>query len=117
MAKHIVTCRICKEKFDAQEEQKGLTWIMPSKNFYYHKECYDNWKAQSDVNVKRNDEIYIEYIYDYLARDLKVEYDYYMCEAQRKNFVEKKGYTNKGIFFTLKYFYEIKKGEWEKSHG
>lgn len=117
MAKHIVTCRICKEKFDAQDEEKGISWVMPSKNFYYHKGCYDNWKAQSDVNVKRSDEAYIEYIYDYLARDLKVEYDYYMCEAQRKNYVEKKNYTNKGIFFTLKYFYEIKKGEWEKSHG
>ena len=25
--------------------------------------------------------------------------------------------TNKGILFALKYFYEIKHGDWEKGHG
>ena len=37
MAKHIVICRCCKQKFDAQIEDKDKIWVMPSKNYYYHK--------------------------------------------------------------------------------
>lgn len=117
MAKqHMVSCRVCKGKFDAQEEEKDIVWVMPSRNFYYHKKCYDDWKTQTDVNIKKKDDVYIDYIYDYLAHDLKIKYDYFVCEAQREKFL-KKGYTNKGIFFTLKYFYEIQKGDTEKSNG
>ena len=74
--------------------------------------CYKDWKASSD----HTDNDWILLIYDFIARDLKVPYDYYMCESQRKNFIQKNRFTNKGIYFTLKYFYEIKKGDWGKSH-
>ncbi len=118
MAKHIVTCRICKEKFDAKEEERATIWIMPSKNCYYHKDCYDNWKgASKDINLKKNDEIWIDYIWDYISRDLKKSYDYQKANSQRKNFINSKGYTNKGIFFALRYAYEIKKINIDKSNG
>ena len=42
MAKHIVQCRICKEKFDTSQLIKDIDWVMPSKNWYYHKNCYDD---------------------------------------------------------------------------
>ena len=109
----MVMCRVCKQKFDKNKLQENVDWVMPSKNYYYHKECYDNWKN----NKKKNDADWIALIYDFLARDLKVHYDYHMCEAQRKKFVNSKKYTNKGIYFTLKYFYEIKNGDWSKSNG
>ena len=63
-----------------------------------------------------SDEEYKAYIYDFISRDLKVSYNYHMCEAQREKFV-KEGKTNKGIFFALKYFYEVKHNDWEKGHG
>ena len=46
-----------------------------------------------------------------------MKYDYYMCEAQRKKFISENKMTNKGIFFTLKYFYDVKGGSWDRSHG
>lgn len=117
MAKHIVKCRVCGKEFDAQEEGKNVSWVLPSNKCYYHKNCYDEWKAKSDVKAKNDDETYIDYIYDYLARDLKMPYDYFLCEAQRKNFMKKNHYTNKGIFFALKYFYDVQHGDCDKSNG
>ena len=102
-------CRLCKGKIDKSADD----WIMPSKNYYYHKECYKNWKKAEVVD----DEDYVELIYDYIARDLKVSYDWWVCEAQRKKFIKDNKMTNKGILFALKYFYEVKHGDWEKGHG
>jgi len=101
-------CRLCKIEINKEKDD----WVMPSRNYYYHKKCYENWKkAQPD-----NDEAYVDLIYDFIARDLKVTYDYWVCEAQRKKFLKEK-MTNKGILFALKYFYEVKHGDWEKGHG
>ena len=101
-------CRICNIEINKEKDD----WIMPSKNWYYHRQCYKNWKkAQPE-----SDEDYIDLIYDFIARDLKETYNWWVCEAQRKRFVKDK-MTNKGILFALKYFYEIKHGDWEKGHG
>lgn len=115
MAKqHIVTCRICKEKFDAVESLRDIDWIMPSKNWYYHARCYKEWKDKNHTN----DADWKDRIYDFIARDLKVSYDYHLCEAQLDKYIKKdKIATYKGIYFTLKYFYEIKHGDWRKGHG
>lgn len=101
-------CRVCGELIDKEKDD----WIMPSKNWYYHTKCYESWKHSTPAT----DEEYVDYIYDYIARDLKVSYDYHMCEAQREKFTKDK-MTNKGIFFALKYFYDIKHNNWDKSHG
>jgi len=102
-------CRLCKGKIDKTADD----WIMPSKNYYYHRECYNNWKKAEIVD----DEDYVELIYDYIARELKVSYDWWVCEAQRKKFIKDNRMTNKGILFALKYFYEVKHGDWKKGHG
>lgn len=104
-----VKCRLCKEYIDKEKE---TGWIMPKNRQYYHKKCYEEWKASKP----ENDEEYIAFIYDYISRDLKVPYDWFMCEAQRKKFV-KDEMTNKGIFFALKYFYDVKHNDWDKGHG
>ena len=108
-----VKCRICGRLIDRNTEIEGEDWIMPSKNWFYCKECYQNWKS-ADTHT---DEDWAALIYDFLARDLKVSYDYYMCEAQRKKFITQHHFTNKGIYFTLKYFYELKQGDWSKGNG
>lgn len=110
MGKHIVHCRVCKEEIDINHE---TNWIQPSKRWYYHKECYHNWKNSNPST----DEEWVALIYDYLARDLKVKYDYFLCEAQRKKFIKNHNCTSKGIFFALKYFYEVKGNSWDKGHG
>ena len=110
---HIVKCRICGQEFDTKTVTEGEDWIMPSKNWYYHVKCYTDWK----VADTHSDEEWVDLIYDFIARDLKVSYDFFMCEAQRKKFISQNHCTNKGIYFTLKYFYEIKGGDWSKSNG
>lgn len=107
----IVMCRVCREKFD---KDKTDDWIMPSNRYYYHKNCYEKWKSGSDAS---NDEDWVGLIYDFIARDLKVQYNFHMCESQRENFIKKHSYTNKGIYFALKYFYEVKHNNWDKGNG
>lgn len=102
-------CRLCKIEINKEKDD----WIMPVRNYYYHRNCYKDWKEAEHVN----DEDYIELIYDFIARDLKVKYNYHVCEAQRKKFIKDNKMTNKGILFALKYFYEIKHGDWEKGYG
>lgn len=113
MAKHIVMCRVCKKCFDTDVLSPD-EWIMPSKNFYYHTQCYKDWK---DTSTNKADDDWSLLIYDLLARDLKVSYNYHMCEAQRQKFIKENKFTNKGIYFTLKYFYEIKHNSWDKGNG
>ena len=105
----IVHCRICKEPINKEKE---TDWINPVRNFYYHKSCYESWKNSEP----KDDESWIGFIYDFISRDLKVPYDYWICEAQRKKFL-KDNMTNKGIFFALKYFYEVQHHDWNKGHG
>ena len=107
---HMVMCRVCHERFDCEKEE----FVMPSKNFYYHKKCYESWRA-SDLN-NAEDEAWIDRIYDFIAHDLKQSYDWHKCEVQRERFTKQNGFTNKGIYFTLKYFYEIKGGDWKKGY-
>ena len=110
---NIVHCRICKGEIDRNIGIEGIDWLMASKNYFYHRKCYDDWKNSEP----QKDEEWILFIYDFLSRDLKVSYNWHMCESQRENFIKKNKFTNKGIFFSLKYFYEIKKGDWDKSNG
>lgn len=106
-------CRICHQPINPKKEQEGIDWCMPSVNYYYHVRCYQDWK----VNKSLSDEEWVSMIYDFLSRDLKVPYNYFLCETQRKKFIKENKFTNKGIYFTLKYFYEIKKNAWDKGHG
>lgn len=101
-------CRICHMPIDKEKTD----WIMPSKGWYYHKECYETWKASPAT-----DDDWIKMIFDFLARDLKVSYDYFLCSAQIKKFWKENKINPKGIYFTLKYFYEIRNNAFEKGHG
>ena len=114
----LVMCRFCKERFDREKEIEDIYWVRPSPRMYYHKSCYDNWRSKSiDLNTQLDEQKWESYIYEFLARDLKVKYNYMKCRKQMENFVKKYKYTYKGMLFALKYFYEIKKGDWEKSEN
>ena len=108
----LVECRTCHMPIDKVKEKEGIDWIQPSKGWYYHKECYETWKASPST-----DEDWILMIFDFLARDLKVSYDYFLCKAQIEKFWKTDKINPKGIYFTLKYFYEIKGNSFQKGHG
>ena len=106
------SCRICHYPIDVKKETENIDWIMPSKNWYYHRICYDTWRAAPSTN-----EEWILMIFDFLARDMKVKYNYHLCKAQIDKFWKENKINPKGIYFTLKYFYEVKNNSWDKSHG
>ena len=110
--KHTVTCRICKQAFNADSERENDFWIMPSRNFYYHKECYENWK----ISKNHTDGEWFGLIFDLIARDLKGKYNYAMITAQLKKQVNQR-MTPKGIYFTLYWHFIIKKQEWKPEYG
>lgn len=109
---HIVQCRQCKEKINIEESNN---WIMSSKNKYYHRKCYDDFK-NIDKDVDKNDEEWIDNIYDLLSHDLKTKYNFFQCKTQIDNFL-KSGMTKKGIFLTLYYYYILNKNKWEEKYG
>lgn len=102
-------CRICKAQLDKSKDD----WIMPSKNYYYHKDCYNNWKNSK----KETDAEWTSMIFDFLGKDLKVKYNKFMIDEQIKKYQKEHSFTVKGIYFALKYHYEIKKNKWEEAKG
>jgi len=109
---HIVHCRVCKQEMDLKLLIESIEWIQPSKGWYYHTKCYTEWKAAKE----QTDDNWILKIYDLLARDLKVKYDYHQCEAQRKKHINNR-MTNKGIYYTLYWHFLIKGARWEPKYG
>lgn len=109
---NLVQCRICHYPIDKVKEKEGEVWIQPSRGQYFHKVCYETWKAAPST-----DEDWVDMIFDFLARDMKVSYNYFLCKAQIEKFWKEQKINPKGIYFTLKYFYEVKHNSWEKGHG
>lgn len=101
---NIKKCYYCGEDVDISTEE----YAKPRTNRYAHKKCYDE-------NYNADDE-YIATIYQYL-KDIGMKYDYTQCERQRKNFIQKMGYTNEGIYLTLKFFYGVEKADLSKSEN
>lgn len=113
----IVHCRVCKGDIDRNIEQENIDWISPSKNFYYHKECYENWKKKTnDIHAQADEKMWKDAVYDYLRRDKKIVIDYLKMDAQWKALV-KKGRTPKGIYFCVRYFYDVQNGDPSKAQG
>lgn len=114
---HYVICRICKKKFDTEKEEA----VIVGQKSYYHKSCYESWKGGKD-NVKTNnndDNFWYEALIDYLYRDVKLgEINFQKIQSQWINFTKpEKGYTPKGIYFAIRYFYDVIKGSADKAQG
>lgn len=99
----MVKCLYCGKTFDRNKEPNQKIGRR-----YVHQECYEENYTESDF--------YKEQIYNFLKTLYGTNYKYQAIEAQRKSYL-KKGMTNKGIYQSLKYFFEIKKGSLEKTDG
>ena len=112
---HIVKCRICKQQFDTTKEE----YVIVGKQSYYHKKCYDDWVSTINNPRKSGDaDFYKEAIIDYLYRDVKMSIDFVKLDRQWNNFIKpERKMTPKGIFFAVKYHFEVQKGSVEKSLG
>lgn len=125
MAKAMVECRVCKQKFNRLDPNliEGVDWVKPVNLHYYHKKCYEDFAkkkgqiGKDGIELEADELVWKTAAEDYLKRDLKISIDYKRFNSQWKKFIEKDGRTPKGIYFTLRYFYEVCRGLTEKSEG
>lgn len=110
----LVHCRICGQEINRDKEDG---WMNPSRNYFYHTSCYETWaKKKNDIHSEADEKLWKDAVYDYLQRVIKISVDYPKFNNQWSSFV-KKGRTPKGIYFTVRYFYEVLKGEKDKAQG
>lgn len=111
---HIVMCRLCKKRFDTDLEET----VVKGQKSYYHKRCYEEWVENKSVRGHMDNEYWYEAVIDYLYRDVKMSVDFMKIRSQWENFLKPgKKMTPKGIYFTIRYFYEIEKGDPAKAQG
>jgi hypothetical protein len=95
---------------------------MPQDKWYYHKACYEDFAKkrgaikEGDIDIEVDDDMWKGAVYDYLKKDVRIPLDFRKFSSQWDNFL-KKNMTAKGIYFTLRYFYEIEKGDATKSEN
>jgi hypothetical protein len=112
----MVHCRICHGAIDKDKTKQGQDWIMPSTNYYYHTRCYEDWARKTkDIETQSTDpDMWKDALYKYLTRELRISIDFVKMSRQWENNLGK-GFTPKGIYFAIRYFYEIKKGDPKKA--
>jgi ribosomal protein L37E len=117
--KPLVHCRRCGLEIDRDNQND---WMMAGKGWYYHISCYEDFVkkkgaiTEGDINMEVEDDIWKSAVYDYLRKDLKMSVNYVKFNSQWNNFL-KKNMTAKGIYFCLRYFYEIAHGDPKKSEN
>ena len=117
--KAYVQCRICKEKFNRLDPDliEGIDYIKPSNRMYYHKSCYENYQnSKKDIHATMDDEVWFKAMWDFLTKDLKYSFNFVKVQKQWSAFLKNK-MTAKGMYFAIKYFYEIRKGDASKSEN
>lgn len=106
---HKVKCFYCGHTFDRDKEPAVP---IEGKRRYAHKACYEkSIKLLEEEKQNREDlENYIKQLFNYeIIPDI--------VEKQINDYLLNKNYTYTGILNALKYFYEIKHGDKEKSYG
>lgn len=110
----IYTCRWCHKQFEAKPEEKNITWIERSNNWYYHKKCYDDF---TDMTQDKTSESWLDLTFDLLKRKLNVSYNYHMIKAQAEKMVNNNIATMKGIYYTLYWYYVIQGNMYQEKYG
>lgn len=114
---HRVMCRACRNYFDRDLLVEGIDWVKPSVNQYYHRSCYEEWAMKKgDINANFTNDKWFEALKYYLNHEIKAPIDYRKLTSQWNNFL-KQNKTAKGIYFAMRYFYDVEKGDKEKSQG
>lgn len=114
---HKVKCRACGNYFDRDLLLEDVDWVMPSKNHYYHKNCYEQWaRRKQDLDTTLTNDEWFEALKYYLNHEIKAPIDYRKMTSQWNNFLKQKK-TAKGIYFAMRYFYDVAKGNKEQSQG
>lgn len=108
MAKHIVKCSICGEKFDINVEP----YVKTSTTRYAHSTCYERVKRAEMLSDEHNNQLdnYIKALFDYDEIPQWVQ-------QQKKKMIAQYGYDALSMWKALTYFYEVRKEDIDKAHG
>lgn len=117
----IIQCRYCKVPIDRDHQDD---WVERSRGWTYHKDCYEKILAakqrvkEKGVSSGEEDEdTWLDSIYDLLKCDLKCQFDWRKIMSQWEHFLRRGTMTPKGIYFAVKYYYDIRHGDPKKSEG
>lgn len=107
MAKAMVKCLYCGEKFDRNSEPN-----VKIGRRYAHKKCYE---AQSDETLKaeKDKHDFFEYIKEIYGSD----YNFVSISKQAESYIKQYNFTYSGMLKSLKWFYEVKGNSKESSNG
>lgn len=105
---HRVKCSICGQTFDRDK----IEFVATSSRRYAHRSCYE--KQQNGLS---EEEKFKQQIYDYTLKLFGSNFNKKRIELQlKKMMTENVEFTYSGILKTLVYWYEVKRGDVEKSH-
>ena len=100
---HRVKCVNCGLIFDRDK----VPFVPVGSRRYAHANCSDYLEDTQDL----------EELEAYILKTLKLDYIDAKTRLQLNNFRDIQKYTYKGMFFSVKYFFEIKKNSWDKANG
>lgn len=108
MAKHLVKCPICNQQFDANVEP----YVMINARRYAHKACAEVADKNKTKEEKDKEQLenYIKNLFGISSITPKIR-------KQIDTFHKDKNYSYSGMYKTLRYHFEIKKGSLEKANG
>ncbi len=115
-------CRICKQILDTEALQEGVDWVQPQPKWYYHTSCYNDYAKtakkllEKDLDIEMEATWWLDAVWQYFKKERHVLLDFKKLKSQWENFI-KKGYTPKGIYFSVRYFYEVQNGDISKAKG
>jgi hypothetical protein len=88
---------------------------------YYHKSCYENWKKNmQDPKADMTPKQWYDSAREFLAKDVRMDVDWEKFASQWKTFLRpsyRPEMTPKGIYFAIKYYFDVKHGDKAKAQG
>lgn len=112
---HEVQCRLCKVRFDTEKEG----FVLVGKKAYYHEHCYEEWMhGRNNVKTSGSEDFWYESVVDFLYRDVRMSINFSKLQKQWESFIKpEKQMTPKGIYFAIRYYYNVMHGNKEKALG
>lgn len=108
MAKHLVKCPICNQQFDANT----TPYVMVNSRRYAHRACAE--AAEQNKTKEEKDKKQLE---EYIKNLFGISSITPKIRKQMDTFHKDNNYSYSGMYKSLKYHYEIKRGSIEKANG
>lgn len=117
----MLKCRICGlENIDKKVHKENVDYIKHG-SWYAHKKCYEERERRRgniSIHEEESDDFWKDASYNLLKKDLKIPVtNVFFIQWERYMKSIKPFYSAKGIYFSLRYFYNVKHGDKSKASG